>query len=318
MSRIKTVFSSHNEVTHIWAQQSQNTGRACNIFFEGPCIYSYGHHYVAGAFIKNKLGEQAVFFNSYTYSVSTAKHMNYIRRAANHVDHSFTVPNMPGPYQIEENGTLASYFDHTANLNYYAKEINAYLAKAKRARENKNFYLSRAGAALSEAIRYINFFDLAITEDLHKINVSYIANDNSFLSAEERQAEKIKAEERAAKLEARHKEDIEDWLNHRVFNLPHTVNRVYLRMKGNMVQTSYGANVPKLEAFQLYRALKNGVDLRGQKIGAYTVIGFDGRILTIGCHKLTIEEIDRFAALHNWPAVLEEKGQIFNIDLSSN
>lgn len=41
---MKTVFSS-SELPHIWAAQKQDHGRAqANVFFEGPKIYSYGHH----------------------------------------------------------------------------------------------------------------------------------------------------------------------------------------------------------------------------------------------------------------------------------
>ena len=76
---MKTVFSSHNEVAHIWASQSQSEGRAGNIFFENGVIYSYGRHFPVARFAP-EYGDIALF-TSRGYSSSTGKHKGIIRAA---------------------------------------------------------------------------------------------------------------------------------------------------------------------------------------------------------------------------------------------
>jgi len=66
-----------------------------------------------------------------------------------------------------------------------------------------------------------------------------------------------------------------------------------------MIQTSLGANVPLREAKILYERIKDGKDIKGHKIGYYTVIGLNGT-LNIGCHKIERDEMERIATLLNW------------------
>jgi hypothetical protein len=58
--------------------------------------------------------------------------------------------------------------------------------------------------------------------------------------------------------------------------------------------------VPALEARLLYQALKGGIYVKGRQIGHYYVSSFNGKVLHIGCHKLEITEINRFAKSQNW------------------
>lgn len=81
---MQRVFGSHSEVAHVWAQQSQDEGRASRVFFEGATIYSYGRHFPAGIFLRNDAGAEIVAINDDGYSVSTSKHMGYIRGAVSH------------------------------------------------------------------------------------------------------------------------------------------------------------------------------------------------------------------------------------------
>lgn len=42
---MRTVLRHTNEVCHYWANQIQPEGRAGNVYFDGPRIYSYGRHF---------------------------------------------------------------------------------------------------------------------------------------------------------------------------------------------------------------------------------------------------------------------------------
>lgn len=80
---MKTVFGTHAQLAHVWAQQNVERGRSSDgrMFFEGPTIYSYGRHYAIAKFSIDKKGNAIVLFNSSGYSVSTSKHRTLTRRA---------------------------------------------------------------------------------------------------------------------------------------------------------------------------------------------------------------------------------------------
>lgn len=75
---MKTVFDNAM-VAHVWAQNTQYEGRSHNgqFFFEGRRIFSYGRHFLAGLI----LADGAYLVNSDTYSITTGRHMNYVRSA---------------------------------------------------------------------------------------------------------------------------------------------------------------------------------------------------------------------------------------------
>ena len=68
-----------------------------------------------------------------------------------------------------------------------------------------------------------------------------------------------------------------------------------LRVKGDTVQTTHGANVPVIEARKLYRALKAGVNIEGQQVGYYRVTRVTESELVIGCHSIPLSEVERVA-----------------------
>ena len=112
---MRTVLRNHDEVCHVWAQQTQSQGRAGNIFFEGKSIYSYGRHFEAARFMDS----ETVLVNSYRYSVSTAQHLSLIRQAVRHKQ-VFTVPSMT---------------DHRENVTYLIEQARDHFDRAKRARK---------------------------------------------------------------------------------------------------------------------------------------------------------------------------------------
>ena len=65
---MRRVLKNHDEVCHVWAQQTQSEGRAGNIFFRDKSIYSYGEHFEMARFVD----EETVFITTRGYSVSTA------------------------------------------------------------------------------------------------------------------------------------------------------------------------------------------------------------------------------------------------------
>lgn len=68
------------QVAEKWREQIKDEGHSMNMFFEHDVIYSYGYHFPM-AIMTNILheGKMIVVQNSYGYSNSTAKHLNYMR-----------------------------------------------------------------------------------------------------------------------------------------------------------------------------------------------------------------------------------------------
>jgi len=50
--------------------------------------------------------------------------------------------------------------------------------------------------------------------------------------------------------------------------------------------------VPVDEAKVLYKAIQQGIDIKGYRIGNYTVNSLNG-VLTIGCHRINMESVQR-------------------------
>lgn len=74
-----TVFSN-DMVAHVWANQSQESGRSHNgqYYFEGRALYSYGSHFVAG-FV---MPDGATLITTDSYSITTNRHVSRAHGAA--------------------------------------------------------------------------------------------------------------------------------------------------------------------------------------------------------------------------------------------
>lgn len=100
---MKTVFGSHNQLAHVWAQQNVPEGYSSDkrMFFDGPTLYSYGRHYAIAMFSTDKKGNPVVLFNSSGYSPSTGKHTSIARRAVSVPIVELRDPTKPPQWTIE-------------------------------------------------------------------------------------------------------------------------------------------------------------------------------------------------------------------------
>jgi hypothetical protein len=130
---MRKVFSSHSQLSKVWAEQKQSVGNSSNMFFIDTSIYSYGYHYEIAKIVYTDKGKDIVFVNSNHYSSSTAKHKNHVLRAIRENKYSFLVPFI--------NGYNRQYFDVTKLpeiINLISDNIATLLKKQLRA--NKSVY----------------------------------------------------------------------------------------------------------------------------------------------------------------------------------
>ena len=289
---MKKVFSNHSEVAHIWAQQSQEDGRAANIFFEGTRIYSYGKHFC----IANFIDPETVLFTTREYSVSTAGHKSLTRQAVSH-KRIFEVPSIsPDEY---------TPVDHAENVKYYLDQIQEERGAALRAHSRGRWYLDAAEAYAQHINDYIDHFDL---KNKH-IDAAGIFTDKERKKIAAKAGAHVKrTEERNAAALLKNAADLELWTGgdqtkgRSFYSLPVKL-RVKLPFgeKRAIVETSHGARVTCIEAAAFLQAMDAGADLDGREIGSYTAQGVEDETLIIGCHKIPLAEIDRIR-----PAISEE------------
>lgn len=293
---MKKVFKNSSEVCHIFARQSQDEGRCSNVFFNKKEIYSYGYHFC----MAKVLDLNRILITDRTYSVTTSKHMSEIRYATNHYQQCF-VPfpekDFAGNMTAWKN-RIKEQFDILNNtrkrpqtkdnarneLAYIVSSIEKYLEWTNQKMEC---------SSKSELKEFKLFFDTAkgtfnlsdLTEKLVKR-----AKLNEAIN-KRRRKEEIKKQE----------ENLQLWLkgeNIRTHSFNY-IEKVYLRLNEDNVETSKGATVTLKAAKVLFNMINAGKDVKGFDIDGYTVISMNG-VLTVGCHKIERDEIFRFAKTQNW------------------
>jgi len=288
---MKTVFSSHNECAHIWASQSQYEGRAGNIFFEGDTVYSYGRHFPVARFAPEFGG--IVLFTDRGYSNSTSKHKGIIRGA---------IPSAYTVIYCDDPSRPASH-----NLDIWARRVDR-LRGEFAAKKNKQGRAKLAGEIFANSCAAIAYCD-ALKIDAPGFTCSTTDEDNSreygAIVAREREAKATirRAEyEKKSALEAAERLALwqaGEYVPSHGFNYCDTV----LRIKGENIQTSRGAQIPVADALKIYplldRAKRSGktleAGLHNINLGSYRFNSFDGNTLIVGCHSIAWNEIEKMA-----------------------
>lgn len=287
---MKKVFQNTSEVIHIFAQQSQFQG--CNqsrsIYFYDNRIYSYGSHYLLGEFIN----DETIIINDFGYSVTTSKHINELRNATSQYNQFYT---------------------SSIDIKYVQTEINCNLKKLAKANKPE-IYISNITKLEYNLSKWVKFCkDNKIKKEhfskynflVNKSNYNYkkiVKIANSLLTPEAIEKIKAKGKKDALKQKAIEKREFKTKLDK--FNT-YKIDRFkigefdYLRLSENnqFVETSQNIRIEKNEAKKLYFAIKKKIDIRGQKIGYYTINKIDNKALTVGCHKICIKSVQKVGEL---------------------
>lgn len=280
---MKKVFSSHSELAHVWANQLQYEGRAASMFFYGPVIYSYGHHYEIARFVEAANGQKVCFVNANGYSNSTAKHTAHVWNAIPDGIPTFKVPFLCG------SGWSYSYSrQHYFNVDQLPGIVAAMLVEIKnlchdqiKARTNFSLFSSAAGR-YETIVEICNLFNIPVPAkpenwDAAKLKADHLRNTQG----ERQRAKELKELEKSRDLLAK-------WLNHeyngQIYNIP-----VHLRISrdGKLIETTKGAKVENELALRLLEKLRKGTDVKGEKINGFTVIENTLDHVKIGCHTIS-------------------------------
>lgn len=297
---MKTVFSNYM-VAHVWAQQTQSEGRGSNFYFRDATIYSYGPHFPVASFVKGR-----VLFNSGSYSVSTSKHIGYARNALSHEQWRGAI-RLPC-YILKEALRLDSYTNGTYALTpaqmkghykcvvktvaeWIAKEINA-AARIAAKRRKKSLVESDIAVALSAAdnarallalykLKLPAATEKALLELQNDLSAVLLRHEKE-IAAEKRKAAKQAAErerlykERQARLAALIPAAIAKWrkcerLESEEREAMAQVEVIYLRVNGDKVETSRGAEFPVEHAKKAFTLIRHAKE-KGQGFTATSAL----------------------------------------------
>lgn len=268
---MKTVFNT-DEAIHVFAQQSQTDikNQSRNIFCKrSNCeldyadeIYSYGHHYLLGKFIDNN----TILINDKGYSVTTSKHISKLSYAT---------------YQYRQ------FFTTETDLKYVLNSCKELYNKWSKARKPQMYssQISRLFKKLNEYLEYTKqkvkrSKEYREIKKIHDIVVNSSNNDLEKFRKNQQKAIRIKERKEFNK-------KLNEFFNHKTNYVKIGKNEDYLRLSKDktQVETTQGVKIGIGCANALYNLIEKEKDIKGYKIGYYTVIGLNGT-LKIGCHNI--------------------------------
>lgn len=285
---MKTVFNN-SELSHVWANQKQESGKGSSMFFNKSGIYSYGHHFM----IAKHLNEDTILFTLRGYSNSTAKHITKVRQAANHKKKI---------YCFNPDAT------HEENINYWIEQIKKEgenLIKAKK----PEIYLNAIAHHKNTMQIYLDYFKLKLSKiQLQSINFT---DKNSFLEATEKAKQAFLLENKQNLIKG--KKALQKWVDNfhelkqqdltavennclKLYQNTHGLN-TYLRLNGENVESSQYMKMP-ISVFKRYFAILNDIKA-GDDIMGYKVIENNNTNFILGCHNIPKNELIYISNLIN-------------------
>jgi len=299
---MKKVFSSPDDVTHLFAQRSQEEARTSSnsVYMQqswnskkpyADLIYSYGRHYLLGVFLDAADSREILIINDSGYSVSTSRHISSLRSASSHLE----------TYGLTEYGLRHV---HSRINNLYEKLLNArkpemYVAAIVKLADNLNAFKDKTGRYLiNDGDRSMNLLKPSELTKEHKGMLKHIKQWLSCLNPEQiraaGEAARQAAIKEAAKQVRREKKLLAKWLSGESNGSVYGLSEDYLRLNANktMVETTKNVSVSIQEAAKLYKLIQAGVDIRGYVINGYTVTSINGS-LNINCHSINIKNMHK-------------------------
>ncbi len=290
---MKNVFSN-SQLSHVWANQSQDSGRSGSMFFEENKIYSYGMHYLAAQIHTHK-GVQYALVRSDTYSNATSGHLSAINDALTGLMPYFRVPNVFNPKEavkyldeqskssiatalgrkrIESNDVIKWALERIKDTYKEANEMRRLLGMAEKQPSKKD---------LSAVKTHLEFR----LKRYKELNTPAAIAKKAALVARQKEL-------KAAKLLLLEKENIEKFRSGERINLG-SLPYELLRIQGDEVVTSRGAAVPLRAAISMLKDIVNNKSLENAAIGSFTLNEVveqpDGvKVIRIGCHRILLSE----------------------------
>jgi len=262
---MKKVFSN-NELPHVWAHGTQEEGRnpQNSFFFHGRTIYSYGYHFP----ISVRMDDNVYLLTTRGYSNTTSKHIGKVWGS------------IPTGAKVIRCYDPATQYKHS-NIDSWQDDINKQLDKMSRAKKPA-IYVNEILRLVQQAQAYCDYFGkdnpFAI---YYTMDFGVKADELKAINKAKADADKKENAERLAKWRNFETNDL--WLKGQGIN-----QDTYLRSDGETVTTSKGIKLP----IDVYRRYKSMLPNLGSEVLGYRVNSVTDKYVTIGCHKISIKEIN--------------------------
>lgn len=307
---MKIVFDNP-QVAHVWAQQTQATGRSSNgnLYFRDSTLYSYRDNYPI-AVILSRGDAKFCLINGNGYSISTGRHISYARSAASHIP-QIEIPDLQ---DLRGNFHDLPHVWKQAKL-LLTKELASLLAKRKRAKKHTEWHDRHIGHKLEGIKAFLAF--AGIEDSINDASIAAALAEteqmNKENAARERECAKVEKQRKAAWFEAM-RGYANDWQN----GGPDTIDtfsigqwhnyggETLLRLKDHeTIETSRGAEFPVDHAKRAWPLLvaivKSGTawERNGHKIplGHFQIDKVSAKgTITAGCHIVVWEQVQAIAA----------------------
>lgn len=280
---MKTKFNSNSELTHIWANQVQDEGEANSMFFNGGRLFSFRTCFA-------QIVGDYVIFNNHCFSSYTSRHQSKARAAI----HGKTLININLPGRGRDHLKFNQVEFNEILVNHGESEAEEMLIKASRARKHRDLYLSWANDIYKSLKQYADAFGLVyeLPADLDQL-------EQAAVNAAKNRAEIEKAKRAARIIEQA--ENLQKWRNGE--DVRTNFEFTALRLKGDVIETTRGANIPADHARKIWPLLAKlkqagQTYTRGEKshnLGHYVIDSFDGDTLRVGCHVIPWAEVANMA-----------------------
>jgi hypothetical protein len=303
------------EIAHAFAAENygpRGTRKAGSVTIEEHNRTLYSYAAPIARFTGNP--KMPVLITSRTYSMTTSRHTRDAYRALHHLK-PFVVYNPAAKYPGE-------HADNVRRMYLDAEFALRTAASARRRPETRAAALREAAHQHARAETYRDAFKLplsaldketrAIRDTVRRIDPADLdaaaalitqANNAALARREKAEKKRTEAQRKAfAEQEERHRTQREDWLAGRGSYYPreHHAAPARLRVNGNAVETSHGARVHVRDAARLWplaeRAHRTGTTYCPEpphKVGPYTLDEVRPDGVTVGCHVIRFEEMQR-------------------------
>lgn len=266
---MKTVFTN-SEIVHVFNEQNQYEGRTSNgsMYFYNNKIYSYGSHYLLAEF----LDSNTILINDKGYSTTTGKHISLITSATRN---------------------RKQYFITKTDYKTVNQDIKDCLNKLVKARKTKEFYLSEIDSTLKMYFDYLEYTKQKTKFNTYKEHRETLRIANKFYNDFDNLKETIKEANLKASIKAKKEivQKLKDWRNNKINSFRNKTNFDYLRINNENIETSQNVKISIIEAKRVLKLIE-AKKVIGQKIdNRFTVTSFNN-FLKVGCHNISIKEIN--------------------------
>lgn len=282
--RIKKVFSSYDQVLHLWANQSQDDARSKNVFFIGKSCYSYGYHYELGRLVTVN-GYIIAMINDRGYSNTTASHIRSAQAATSHILtlNCTNLDDVDSALVRNLDDIVSCFFNKFTQLGFYDNDISYFKENILKDINNHNRIcdiVKRSDLKVQIPTNYWNLIQEYINSRVEAIKNS--KTPEVLAKKEELKQKKLEIDKvKWIKGEINHNKNIS------------CISPQLIRIKNDEIETTKGARVPLVEAKSLMKKILNNTAKQGDKIGSFMLDSVSNDSVKIGCHVIDLEQAEQ-------------------------